>query len=243
MSIRLLFGCEPDKYAGNGLNVNAGSVGTFDGAAVWDRPVQDTVDLTHLGVGGADRVPFPAGHVYLYVLSNGAGGFGWIACPGRFESDVICPAGWTVVRKLPFGIPYNLAWGGIADFHLTGWPLPYIRLTQAQYGSPWTVLGAAQSHGVWRTLDLSALIPDNARLADIIVEVRYVSGQAGSGYVRSPGGSNPSGVFCGSANPGAIGNTLSLALRTDSNRQIEWMTTGDVELFITVLGYWMTEPA
>lgn len=242
--VRLLFGCEPDKLAGTTLNINPGSVADFYGGRVHNFPGQTSIDLTRIGPWGHDRLLVDGQDLCVYCIEKIATGEqAFMGSPARYATDVVYPAGYTFVRKLPWGAKYRSSFGGVPDFHLTGWPMPYIRLTGAQYGAPWAVLPGVAAAGAWRSLDLSGFLPDNARLAEIVVEVRYNSGAAGSGYVRSPGGSNPTGVFCGSGSPGSIGNTLSLPIRTDSDRHIEWYTTGDVVMWITVIGYWMTEPS
>lgn len=239
--IRLLFGCEPDKYSSTKLNINAGSIGSFYGDYVWDLPQETQIDLTVIGPWGIDKPLVYGQELYVYFIRNPTTDTNAFMCSGaKYAGDVVYPAGFVFMRKLPWGVMTNLGNEVLPNFHLSCWPLPYIRLTDSEYSSTWMPLAQA-SNPNWTLLDVSHYLPDNSRLIDINVEVRFQgSGSAGSAYLSSTG--NGSGLFCGSANPYA-GSFSSQTLRVTSDRHLYWKTTGNVWLYVGVKGYWMSEPA
>ena len=104
-------------------------------------------------------------------------------------------------------------------------------------------LANGNGDGAWKIVSLSNWIPDNARLAHLITEVRDGGlGVAGSCYVRSYGG-QPTGILVGSTSPSAPFSFLSLEIRTNSDRNIEYRCTTGSRLWIQVRGYSMTEPS
>lgn len=243
--VRYLSGLEPDKYSARVLNINPGSVAEFYGGALYNFPLEKQVNLDLVGPWRADRLPLvEGGDLYLYVIWNAAtGDSALIGSQSTFQGGVALPPGYTIVRKLPWGVVYRSVWGGIPNFHLTHWPLPEIRFTDSQYGAPWIALHAGTS-ATWADIDLSYWLPDSARMAYIQIETRYMQGgPAGSTYVRSYGG-QPTGVLAGSVNPGSeFSNGGAIHIRVDSLRKIQYRATPGAALYIRVLGYSMTEPA
>lgn len=238
--MHLLSGCQPDKVSRNVIRIAAGVIGDTRGLEVFVNPVRRELDLTVIGPWGADA-PITTGDLCLYVIRHeSTGEKAVIASQSQTFGGIVYPAGWEFFRKLPWGCVYNLAWDGIPNFHLAGWPSPYIRLTDSQYGAPWVALAAGASE-TWATIDLSPWLPDNARLAEINTEVRYGGGSAGSAYIRSHGG-QAVGLFVGSANPSA-GSFTSQRIRVTSTRRIEYRVTAGARLYIYVTGYFMTEPS
>lgn len=240
---RTLFGLEPDKYTTNRLNINAGNLTDFYGDISMDFPQETQIDLTKAGLYGIDKLPVVSGELYVYCIRNADGVYGLLASQSRFEGGVVCPAGFIVQRKLPWGVMYNPSWGGIPNFHLTHWPLPQINFTDAEATALWTALPYAKSP-TWADVDLSPWLPDNARLAYIICDSRYENGfTAGSSYIRSHGG-QLTGQLVGSVSPGIPYQIVPMAIRVDSVRKMQYMTSGTgCRLIIRVTGYSMTEPA
>lgn len=241
---RYLVGLEPDKFSANKLNINAGSLTDYYGNVEMDFPYETQIDLTTVGLWGIDAGPVHNGELYVYCLRSAPdGSYGFICSQSRFQGGVVCPPGYTVQRKLPWGVMYNAAWDGIPNFHLTHWPLPQINFTDSEYAALWTALPYAKS-ATWADVDLSPWLPDNARLAYIICDSRYEDGfTAGSSYVRSHGG-QVTGQLVGSVSPGIPYQFVPITIRVDSLRKMQYMTTGTgCRLIIRVTGYSMTEPA
>jgi hypothetical protein len=243
--VRYLSGLEPDKFSARVLNINPGSVAEFYGNELFNYPLEKQVNLDFAGLWGMDKLPIvDGGDLYLYVLWNKTTGqHGIIASQSTFQGGVTVPTGYTVARKLPWGVVYRASWGGIPNFHLTHWPLPEIRFTDSEYSQAWIALQAGTSPS-WATVDLSHWLPDTARMAYIQVETRYIyGGPAGSTYVRSHGGQG-TGMLVGSVNPGSeFSNGGAFHIRVDSLRKMEYRANPGTMLFIRVLGYSMTEPA
>lgn len=241
---RALYGLEPDKFSRNVLNINPGHAFDFYGKTLYDFPRECQVDLDRQGLWGFDSgTPSDGDGIYLYLVADAASGdYGLIATKSIFQGGVVCPSGYSVQRKLPWGVIYRNAWDGIPNFHLTHWPMPAIRFTDAEYAAPWMPLGGVSTAN-WTDIDLSGYIPDNARLADIAAEVRYNGGRAGSAYLRSHGAQS-TGLLVGSGSPTcALPGMKQMSIRVDSKRHIQYRTTGDALLYLMVLGYSMTEPA
>lgn len=247
---RALSGLEPDKYSTNVLNINPGHCTDFYGRAIMDFPIQKQINLAVNGLWGYDAgTPIDGSELYIYLLTTSEyASYGFICSKSKYESDVVCPLGYSVARKLPWGVMYKNAWDGIPNFHLSHWPMPEIRLTDAEYSSLWMPLTGAKSPVVsgvpqWATLDLSTFIPDNARMAEIAFEVRYSSGAAGSAFIRSYGGQS-TGLLIGSGTPtNTAPGMKQWSIRIDSSRCLQYKTTGDITLYAIVLGYSMTEPS
>jgi hypothetical protein len=237
----LMSGCQPDKVSRNVIRIAAGVIGDTRGLEVFVLPARRELDLAIIGPWGADA-PITTGDLCLYVIRNDTTGEkAVIASQSQTFGGIVYPAGWSFFRKFPWGCVYNLAWDGVPNFHLAGWPNPYIRFTDAQYGAPWTALAAGASPD-WAEIDLSPWIPDNARLAEINCEVRYAgSGGAGSAYIRSYNGQS-TGLIVGAANPWA-GSFSAQRLRVRSDRRFDYRVTGGARLYIYILGYFMTEPS
>lgn len=241
--VRGLFGCEPDKYSTNLLNINPGSVNDFYGNATYNFPNQTQIDLTKNGIWGLDTGTISNGGIYIYLIGNSTtGDFGFIASKSITEGGLVCPSGYSFLRKLPWGINYNTSWDGIPNFHLTHWSMPFITYTDSEYASLWMPI-AGGSASNWTDIDLSTWLPDNARLAYISAQIRYNSGSEGSGYLRSYSGQK-TGQIIGSASPGSpYTGQSTFFLRTTSDRKIQYRTTGSVQLYLGVMGYCMSDPS
>lgn len=243
--VRYLSGLEPDKFSTNKLNINPGSVAEFYGNAMFNFPFEKQINLATIGLWGIDKHPIVnGGDLYIYVIWNHTtNDYALMASQSTFQGGVVLPAGYEVARKLPWGVVYRTEWDGIPNFHLTNWPMPDIRFTDSEYSQTWSALASGTAPD-WTIVDLSRWVPDNARMAYIQVETRWVPGQpAGSSYIRSYAG-QASGLLVGSVNPGMqFSNGGSLKIRIDSTRKMEYKSTPGAAIYIRVLGYSMTEPA
>jgi hypothetical protein len=251
----LMTGLQPDKYATNVLRLYPGMAYSADGL---HRVVNSTrYDIDMLGpngCGGLDIGSPASGKQYnVYILRNTTDPTEFCAVlsnakfagPGGSPPDYLTypSADYVFVRKLQFGFVWSTLWDGIPDFHVSHWPSPSVRLTQAGYGSPWMPVYGAQTFGAWQDVDLSGYMPDNARMAYVGVEARYVDGSAGSVYVRSWSGQTVP-LLTGSASPGSpFPGVTTLRIRVDSLLKIQVQTTGNARAYIQFLGYEMTEPA
>lgn len=240
--IRALFGLEPDKLSTNVLRISPGVCYDSYGRFQFEFPVGGDIDLTNIGLWGMDKAIQP-GDLYVYVVRNSSGVYGMMASQEKFAGDVMPPAGFHVYRKLPFGVVYNPLWDGIPNFHIAGWPRPDIRLTDSEYAPKWSALSNAGS-AEWVNVECAPWMPDNARVALLMLESRYLAGgTAGSSYVRSHGG-QASGLLVGSVSPGSPFQFMCVPLRVDSLRRFQYRVTGTgCRFYASVLGYSMTEPA
>lgn len=238
-----MIGYECDKLDTNRLYVRPGKMYNSNYSKEVHLSTTLLVDMATVGVNGLDTGSPTNGHDYfVYIIENAQGTVAAVISHSITYGGVVLPAGYTHVRKLRFGFVYNTTRGGIPNFHASHWPMPFVRFTDAQYSAAWMPLAAGKA-STWTKLDLSNYLPDNARLVALAVSVRYNNGSAGSGYLRSYSG-QPTGILAGSASPGSpFPGQMTLDLRTDSTRKIEYKTTGDVDMYIQILGYSMTEPS
>lgn len=242
--IRGLFGCEPEKLSTNVLTIRPGVISEYYGYDSLEFLTSNQINLATNGLWGLDTGTITSGdEVYIYAIKNyTTGDYGLIASRSRFMGGIVYPSGYQFVRKLPFGFIYNTFWDGIPNYHLSHWPQPNIRFTDAEYSSLWMpVFGGSAT--TWTNINLGDWVPDNARVAYILSQVRYNSGTAGSGYIRTYSGQT-TGLLVGSASPGSPfpGQTFT-PIRVDSLRRMQYKVTGNVQMYIQVLGYDMTEPS
>lgn len=244
--IMQISGLQPDKISTNVLRLYEGQVSHWDGSleAILSPLNHYDINMATVGAGGLDEGSPVSGYDYFpYILSRQSdGAFGAVLSHHKYLGDVVAPSGWSVIRKLRFGFSYNTSWDGIPNFHVAHWPHPTIRYTDAEYSSLWMPLNGGTASS-FTAVDLSPYLPDNARMAHILAEVRYNSGSAGSGYLRSYNGQS-TGILIGSASPGSpFPGQVYLPIRVDSLRHLEYKCTGNVAMYIQVLGYDMTEPS
>jgi len=242
---RFIGGMDPEKMSTNILRFYNGCCANVDGNKIYSITGNHLdVDLTTTGVNGRD----PA-----YALTSGSywapiviarndndelaitmsGGGGW--------SEITLPAGYHFVRKLPFGFVYNPNWDGIPNFHLSYWPKPHIRFTDAQDASPWIALYNGQSTS-WTDVPMAPWLPDAARMVHLIASARYIDGSAGSCYLRSYDGQT-TGINVGSVSPSGPYSFCSTHIRVDSLRKLQYKCIGNARLTLQVVGYDMTEPS
>lgn len=244
---------EPDKFSTNVLNINGdGTWADSDGINIfaYRQAYQGLlqIDFTRLGVNGRDTgsAPNSVGQWHVYLLGDPTN-LGYTAAvlsqsitySGVDRTHI--PSNLSCMRKLPFGFIYNPAWDGIPNFHIPA-NGGLITFTDSEYAAPWIALSSGIS-SAWATVDLSGYIPDNARMAYIKTEVRDRGiGSAGSAYLRSHGGQS-TGALAGSSAPGNPASFCNHVIRIDSLRHLSYKVAGGSMLFITVLGYLMTEPS
>jgi hypothetical protein len=243
--IRLLFGLEPNKLSTNVIRMNPGSIGEYYGNDRLDFSTTTDIDLTTNGLNGLDTGSLSNGDgVYIYVIYNySTGNQGFIASQSIISSGVNLPSGYVIYRKMPFGFIYNAAnWDGIPAFHLTNWPSPTVRFTDAESSGAWNAL-AAGSATTWTDVDLTPWVPDNARMVTLNIQIRYQSdGSTSSAYIRSAT-SQTTGVLVGSVDSSSHYINQTIDIRTTSVRRIQYQNVGSgARVYIYVLGYSNTEP-
>jgi hypothetical protein len=211
-------------------------VADFTGAVVFTFPDRSTVSLDTIGPNGVDRPLGPTDGIHPYVIADGMGVPAILMSPGISVGGVIVPVGWTLVRKLPFGVV--LRNGEIPNFHCSFWPMPRIDLTGVIAGSSGSVLSDAKSAD-WAPISLASWVPDNARHAYLHCEVGAVT-QAGTAYLRAM----TTGLLnVGNANPSSGVRSLGVfPIELRSDRTIDYKTSGDARLTAKVIAYSMTEP-
>lgn len=241
--VRGLAGLEPSKLTGTQFVMQPGYVFEYYGSDFVTFDSSTTIDLATVGLNGLDAGSISDGDLFLYVIKNyTTDEVGFLASKETFQSNVTMPSGFSYFRKLPFAVVYNSVWGGIPAFHVSGWPSPEVRLTDAESSAAWCGL-AAGADTTWTYVDLSAWIPDTARMVTIQVQVRYSTGTASSSYIRSLT-SQSTGVLVGSVDSSTKWQTSTITIRVDSLRRLQYRNIGSsARLYIYVLGYSMTEPS
>lgn len=240
--IRGLAGCEPEKLSTNVFRMGKGYIFDSSGTTGFEFPNYTDVDLTTQGLNGLDVAGGPQnGDLFIYLISDGLGSFGFLASAEKFAGDVTLPVGFAIQRKLPFGVVYASSRDGIPNYHLAHWPRPFVTLTDAESTSAFCAL-AAGSDTSWTDVDLTAWMPDNARLAYLSVQTRYLSGTA-SAYIRSHSGQT-TGILVGSVSASSAYQNNTQFIRVTSERKIQYkLNASGGRLYIYVHGYCMTEPA
>lgn len=241
---RSLSGFEPDKLSTNVLNISPGSCANSDSTALFASSATLTVTMTTSGVGGLDTGSVANGtSYYIYLIANSTtGALAGLASAGETYGAVTLPTGYEHVRKLPFGFVYHAVnWDGIPDFHLSGWPRPFIRYTGAEEAAAWRALNAGTS-GTFVDVDLSGWIPDNARMAYLLCRTATTGAGIGYGIIRVLG-SQTAGLGVGGVVAGGAEAYSFIHQRVTSDRSLQYKVSGNASLTIFVLGYSMTEPS
>jgi hypothetical protein len=200
-----------------------------------------TVRLDRIGPFGVDsEASHAAGELYPYVIGNSRTGAAAIVLSSQISnSKVARPREYDLIRKLRWGV--ILTDGQFPAFHFSGWGNPFTRLTEAGTTPRWQVL-QRQSSDRFTAVSLRHLVPDNARLAYILVKADNTAAtKPGSAFIRVAG-SQGDGVQIGELPPGQV-TYLPLHQRVTSLRDLYYRTTGDLKLDIWVLGYTNTEPS
>lgn len=237
--IRQLSGLEPGKLSTNSIVIQPGSLTGWDGA-LYERSTAAYVDLTINGATGLDTGSVSAGDLFLYAIHD-ATSWCFIASKAKAAGDVVVPAGYTLIRKLPWGVIYNPAWDGLPNHHVAHWPSPMITLTDSETSGAWCALSLGTAT-TWTDIDLSPWIPDNARIAYISCQTKYLSA-TGSAYIRSYSG-QPTGMLIGSVAANSVFQTNTQLIRISSTRKLQYqLNSPGIRLSIYVLGYCQTEPA
>ena len=244
---RGLSGLEPEKQSGTVLRLQPGSAVNSTGTRVRSAATAITIDLMTVGAGGMDTgAPANTVGYFIYLIEdNVTGALSAVASASITYGGVIVPAGYTIFRKLPWGFVYRTAAGygvdsGIPDFHLSCWPKPYTQFTAAQIASPFIVLNASTSTS-FVPVDLTNLVPDNARLARIMCRTRYATA-AGTAYVRTYP-TQSTGIPVGMASVAGQADYSFLDIRRYSGGEIYAAVTGGVDLTLAVQGFYNTEPS
>lgn len=235
---RMLFGCEPEKYSNSILRIRAGSMVSANGNELFNFETHTDINLGTVGLNGMlESLPQNGDGLYPYMISNGVT-HGFVLSKSIIYTNANMPAGYTVKRKLPFGFIYNSARGGIPDYHLAHWPSPQIIFTGREYSSLWMPLNNGRAAD-WTDVDLSGFMPDNARMAHIMCEMRY-TGRASSAYIRSSA-SQATGILVGSVSNVDTRVMIPHSIRVSSTRKIQYKNIGGCTLNIYIVGYSMTE--
>jgi len=235
-------GFEPDKLSTNQLIIRRGWCASADGNDFAQLTTDITLDMSQVGINGLDQgLPVNGYDYFVYIVKNqSTNEVGAVISHAKYYSDVVLPSGYGMHRKLRFGFVYNSARDGIPNFHLSHWPMPFIRLTDAETSGSYCVLSNGVS-SAFANISLSAFIPDNARMAYIQC-VTYSSGTAGSSYVRSYSG-QLTGIMAGSSTPTDVGDRQCFNIRVTSDLKLQYKVIGGAKLSVYVLGYDMTEPS
>lgn len=239
---RNLAGMDPEKLSTNVLRIQPGSCAKSDGSSLASISGNVDINMAVVGVNGIDvGAPVDGLDYFPYMIQNDTtGALAGVLSNSKFYNTVVVPAGYTMFRKLPFGFRYSLAsWDGIPNFHLSFWPKPFIRFTDAQEAIEWRALLNGANAG-FTDVDLSPWIPDNARIAYILTRVSSGGAVAGYGKIRTVANN---GLAVGGSTPGGVDTYCSMWIRVTSALKIQYAITNDARLSIFVMGYGMTEPS
>ena len=227
--IRGISGCEPGKSKKtNVLVFQPGEIWSSDGETPFRFETSFEVAVTP-----------SAGDHFLYLISNEIEYY-LIDSQSKFSGGVVCPPGFSVQRKLPFGFVWNSAWDGIPAFHLAHWPSPLITFTDSEASGLWSPLIAGHAT-TWTDLDLSPWVPDDARFVYLSTRTIY-NGASSSTYLRSHSG-QITGKRVGSVSALSAYDSNRVGIRITSDRKIQYRSLGGAGLDLFVEGYAMTEPA
>lgn len=241
--IRHIAGFEPERYSKTVLRFHRGSVASIDGSELFEFPAVVDVDTAAAGANGMAYCGFNYGVDYFpYVIHNDATGETAVTLSNEISitQPVLPSTDWRVVRKLPWGfVAINGAYlpGGtsgvpeIPTFHISHWPKPFTLLTQATTQSNFSKVAASASSSAWSSFSCAKVLPDNARVVDLLVQVTG----SGSAYLRS-GTHQDDGIRVDTGQ-------MVFPIRVRSDRTIEYKTTGSAVLNAWVLGYHNTEPS
>lgn len=138
-----------------------------DGMDIWCLTSTLMPDLRTVGVNGMDVNPNGAGHMPpdgcydIWMVGNPTtGDLGFVLSLHSSYRDIIGSLpGYTSWRKLMFGV--LVVGGKLVPCHVSNWPMPTIMFTQP-VPQVAAILSPSSS---WVTLDLSKLVPENARYA------------------------------------------------------------------------------
>jgi hypothetical protein len=115
-----------------------------------------TVGLNGMDVNQTGGMPTDGCYNIFMVANPTTGDVGFICSKQGSWGLVVSPVGYTSWRKLMYGV---LVIGGkLAPVHVSHWPMPRVDLT-----SPYQLLAITSPSSSWVTIDLSKLVPENAR--------------------------------------------------------------------------------
>lgn len=237
-----LSGLEPERLSSTVLRIFPGfcSDGGLNPSEYIELNSSYDIDRTTSGLGGVDNGTYdPNVDYFVYMLKNPTtGDVGAVLSQEISVSSVTKPAGYTLIRKLPWG--YISIGGGIPSFHLSYWPLPFTRYTDAEEAAQWRVLSLGTST-TFTTFDLSGLVPDNARMVYLMCRVDRTS-SGGRAWLRTTGAQD-TGVGAGAV-PDVIGaqTYTYLHIRVTSLRELSYrVDDSGLRLSVYVMGYSQTE--
>ncbi len=163
-----LSGFEPDKLSTNILLINPGWCANSNGNSFAQLTTILYLDMTKNGLNGLDQGnPISGTGYFVYIIKNeSTGEVGAVISASIIYSGVVVPSGFTIYRKLRFGFVYDTNRDGIPDFHLSAWPMPIIRLTDAE-----TTFDCIKKlfvlSGKLATPPLISVVPINAQLLSV----------------------------------------------------------------------------
>ena len=205
-------------------------------------------DMTTNGLNGLDvGSPINNMNYHVYLVSNSAGEVASLISKEISYSKVTVPDGYTVDRKLQFAFIWKDRWDdrnnadgtptfyGIPSNHVSPDDNSKFRYTFAErteFYSPYP--NGLNTNGVWKAVDLTNFVPDNARLVDFHFET-YSSNNTGRVDIRVSSIQNI-GTSIGFGN-----STSSFSYRVTSKHMVYIKTTGNIKVYPVVLGYYMTE--
>ena len=236
---RLLFGLEPEVIGGDMLQLHPGQFANSRGCKVhtFARPLR--IELARRGLNGMhEGAPEIGRQYFVYLVGTKDGQAGAVISSEIAKSVLNKDLRYAFVRKLPWGFVYFAK--GIPAVHIAYWPKPFTRYTEAITSREWSVLEGGQAAD-WTAVDTSRLVPDNTRMAYVLIELRSVGIRPAAGFVRVVG-SQGDGLMVGRVANGTS-NVLTLHQRVTSRGHFFYRVEPGATMSIYVLGYSSTEPS
>lgn len=237
-----LEGLRPDRFSDTIIRVQPGACA--DGSVVPSDIMVLTaaldINLTTTGLNALDTGTITLGTDYfIYMLKNPTTGqVGAVISEQIATSLVTKPAGFTLIRKLPWGFIYRAGGStGIPTFHLSHWSHPTTFYTDMDDSAGWAALVGGTATTL-TTVDLSSFIPDNARWIHLMVRLQgTVDGKA---YLRTSG-SGGNGKPAGEIKANGV-DVVYLSVRVTSAAAVSYrVTSANCSVSIYVVGYDQTE--
>lgn len=199
-------------------------------------PVDIDLTLTRKGLGALDRGTVATGvSYYLYVLKNPNTGItGALASRSTTTAGVVKPAGFTVIRKLPWGFVYGV--DGIVKHLVTNWPSPF-----TQFADLIPVVSSGATNTSWYTVDCSPHVPIGASKVYLQCSI---TGYGAVGTTSAEGvytsGNILTSAYVPSTNQ-APGNSMQIWLTLSNNRTFAYSVGDYSAMTVSIVGYQQTE--
>ncbi len=203
-----------------------------------------TVDLAVSGVNGLDTGTKAINTwYYLWIIKNSATGT-VAGLLSTSSSNPTMPSGYTKKRLLPVALR-NDASNALLPFILSsGWPeRPKVLYRDGETAGTYNVLNNGSVSASFTPVNMAALVPPIARIADLHATLSYVDATA-SAFLRAGGSTVSNGQMLGTVNPSSSRSYqgfLEMPTGADQTVEYKWNTSTTNNLSLYVRGFVVTE--